>query len=230
MTSHSLLVSSPPSPLCRPQSLSRRTLSCPAGLWVDSSWAWPPNGVGANSRLRKSLHRKKEAVITVNWVTTRDVVINCESLSFSHHGTSHETGLWSCHFMPPWLLSSVTAQLIRVLLVHPLFILFIWWFLIQDQLFGPVEYDFFILHIHNQHYPQHQCMWKCHVSMFWISYVTYIFVHRYMVCIMWYESISEQCLLIFGWNHDAHRMMPLQKLILTSKHRNMAFSHMLMLG
>lgn len=35
----------------------------------------------------------------MNWVATRDVVINCESLSFSQHGTSHETGLgggWTC--------------------------------------------------------------------------------------------------------------------------------------
>lgn len=46
VTSHSLHVFSPPSPLCRPQSLSRRTLSCPAGLWVDSSWAWPPKASG----------------------------------------------------------------------------------------------------------------------------------------------------------------------------------------
>lgn len=45
VTSHSLHVFSP-SPLCRPQSLSRRTLSCPAGLWVDSSWAWPPKASG----------------------------------------------------------------------------------------------------------------------------------------------------------------------------------------
>lgn len=119
VTSHSLHVFSPPSPLCRPQSLSRRTLSCPAGLWVDSSWAWPPKASGPiHDWGSRYIGRRKLSLL---WTESPHGMLSLTvnrclspSTELVMKRVWEEAEHVKLPLYPPWVLSSVTAQLIWV--------------------------------------------------------------------------------------------------------------------